>query len=164
MGIGDGTFDSVAGATTAPDANSVVAADFTGDGKIDLATGSSEAVISVLPGNGDGTFKARVTTSTDDGGDGAPYRLVTGDFNNDGKADIVGNGSSFRFSMLNGTASTATTFVGAGGNTLQYAGDLSGDSTTDIGAQSGSTIRLNLISNGASTASAFLGSGGGTLF
>jgi len=90
LGTGDGTFNDPTSATTAPHANSVAAADFNGDGIIDLATGSnSEAVVSVLPGNGDGTFQARITTSTNDGLGGAPDEIAAADFNGDGKVDLV---------------------------------------------------------------------------
>jgi len=89
---------------------------------------------------------------------------LLGDFNDDGKSDLASNGANIRFQLLNGVASLGVSFVGAGGNTLRYGGDLSGEGSTDIGLQSGNNIRLNLIAAGASTGQAFLGAGGGTLF
>jgi Legume lectin domain/Bacterial Ig-like domain (group 3)/FG-GAP-like repeat len=63
----------------------VVAGDFDGDGFLDLATANNEGGISVLIGNGDGTFKTQVTY----GAGGFPANIYTGDFNNDGKLDLA---------------------------------------------------------------------------
>jgi hypothetical protein len=63
----------------------VAVADFNKDSVPDLVTASPEhGVLSVFLGKGDGSFRpARVTTVTNIG----PF--VAGDFNNDGKADVV---------------------------------------------------------------------------
>ncbi len=66
-------------------AQSVVSADFNGDGRLDLATANrNDHTVSVLLGNGDGTFQAPRTSGT-----GAyPDALVAGDLNGDGKDDL----------------------------------------------------------------------------
>ena len=77
-----------------------MAGDFNGDGRTDLAianSGSSD--VSVLLGNGDGTFQPQVTYAV--GID--PYALVAGDFNGDGRPDLaVANSGSNDVSVLLG--------------------------------------------------------------
>ena len=67
------------------DPGGLVAGDFDGDGFLDLATANNAGGISVLIGNGDGTFKPQVTY----GAGGFPANIYTGDFNNDGKLDLA---------------------------------------------------------------------------
>jgi len=64
----------------------VVTGDFDGDGNIDLAvTNLADSTVSVLRGNGDGSFQKAVPFST-----GArPHGIVAGDFNRDGKLDLA---------------------------------------------------------------------------
>src|ERR1700675_2226369 len=64
----------------------IVIADFNGDDKLDLAVANSgSGNVSILLGNGDGTFQAAVNF---DAAIGSPVSLSTGDFNNDGKTDL----------------------------------------------------------------------------
>jgi hypothetical protein len=60
--------------------------DFNGDGKVDLAvTNLDTSQVSVLLGNGDGTFQDPVDWTTL----ASPYSLAIGDFNSDGSLDIA---------------------------------------------------------------------------
>jgi hypothetical protein len=61
----------------------VAAGDFNGDGKMDVAEVFNE--ISILLGNGDGTFQ-----SAGQYGSGMLGPIAVGDFNNDKKLDIIG--------------------------------------------------------------------------
>src|SRR5262249_44745028 len=65
----------------------IVAGDFRGDGRLDLAVADEGlGTVSVLLGNGDGTFQPQVTTYAV--GFGA-HALVAGDFTGDGKLDLA---------------------------------------------------------------------------
>jgi hypothetical protein len=76
-----------------PDPNSVATADFSGDGIPDLvvanpcrANDGSFNCISVLLGNGNGTFQGSATFQT--GGVGV-WQFAVADFNGDGKPDVA---------------------------------------------------------------------------
>jgi hypothetical protein len=84
----------------------VLTGDFNGDGRLDLAVANAgDNTVSVLLGNGDGTFQAARTSSTGLGL--GPQLLVAGDLNRDGRTDLVtvnnyGNGSLGDLSVLLG--------------------------------------------------------------
>jgi len=87
--------------------------DLNGDGKLDLVVENSGSnTVSVLLGNGDGTFKPAVNYATGT----TPWSMAVGDVNGDGKPDIVtGNSGASTASVLlnkgDGTFSTAKATV-----------------------------------------------------
>jgi len=91
---GDGTFATPT-ITTPPFATGIIATgDFNGDGKLDFAltsgsggtNGSTELIIFL--GNGDGTFTPGSITTFDSNTAG-PSLIFSGDFNHDGKTDLL---------------------------------------------------------------------------
>jgi hypothetical protein len=120
------------GAGTDPD--SVAVGDFNGDGKLDLAVanvGSNN--VSILLGNGDGTFQAAV----DYGAGSNPDSVAVGDFRGDGKLDLVvandlGNNVSILLGNGDGTFQAAVSY-GAGMTLFSVAvGDFNGDGKLDL--------------------------------
>ena len=160
---GNGTF---AGAVNYPvdfNPGATITADFNGDGKLDLATGNffggatSAGSISILLGNGNGTFQTAVNYAA-----GTPEDLAVADLNTDGKLDLVA--ASF-------SANKASVLLGNGDGTFQAAvphstgpgpagvaiADFNGDSKLDLATANlgSSMISVNsisiLIANGNGT-------------
>lgn len=115
---------------------SVAVGDFNRDGKPDLAVANlGNNDVSILLGNGDGTFHPAVNYSLGSGSP-EPAAVAVGDFNGDGKPDLVvsdaGNGN---FSILlgngNGTFQSPVSYSGGGGYALAV-GDFNGDGKLDL--------------------------------
>src|SRR5215831_10388909 len=136
LGNGDGTFQTARSLGAGSNPSSITVGDFNGDGIQDLAVannGFSSDSVSVLLGNGDGTFQAAVNF-----GVGIRPAVVTvGDFNGDGIQDLaVANNGSNNVSVLlgngDGTFQAAVNF-GAGDRPVSVAvGDFNGDGRLDL--------------------------------
>jgi hypothetical protein len=96
LGKGDGTFQTATTYQTGAEPSSIVVADFNGDGKQDVAVTNPACIlpnfglcggstISMLWGNGDGTFRKRLDYHVGP----APLALAAGDLNGDSKPDLV---------------------------------------------------------------------------
>jgi FG-GAP-like repeat len=137
----------------------VVTADFNGDGKLDLAvTGvqpanSSNPVVYILLGNGDGTFQAPVAYPISFS-PGITAPMVTGDFNGDGKLDLVA-GHSVLLGNGDGTFQPAISLPAQyvpSSSDLFVAGDFNGDGRLDLVAMEQSVGDLLVMSgNGDGT-------------
>jgi FG-GAP-like repeat/Bacterial Ig-like domain (group 3)/FG-GAP repeat len=136
--------------------SSVAVADFNGDGIPDLAVANSNSSsLTILLGNGDGTFTA--TASGPQTGSG-PSSLAVGDYNSDGKIDLaVANATSNSLTILlgNGDGSfTASALSPQTGNAPESiaVGDLNGDGIQDLAVANTSDSSLTiLLGNGDGT-------------
>ena len=91
FGNGDGTLQAAVPLPTGNSPNWVSVADVNSDGSLDLITanlelGTGTGSVSVLLGKGDGTFSPHVEFSN---GGSRPSLVAVGDFNNDGKPDVL---------------------------------------------------------------------------
>ena len=114
LGNGDGTFTLASGSPIplGQSLSAIVAADFSGDGKLDFAATDSDGnAVLILLGNGDGTFGASTTIPVGN----QPDAIVAADFNNDGKLDLaVANFGDGTITLLLGNGDG--TFTSAAGS------------------------------------------------
>jgi Bacterial Ig-like domain (group 3)/FG-GAP-like repeat/FG-GAP repeat len=90
IGNGDGTFKAPTYFDTAGD---VIIDDFNGDGKADIVICGLTPGMTTLIGKGDGTFTASALSASGVGLCGpAAGQIVSGDFNGDGKKDLIVHG------------------------------------------------------------------------
>lgn len=88
LGNGDGTFVLANGSPLPLGQNlsAIVAGDFNGDGRLDIAaTDATANTVTILLGNGDGTFGVPTTIAIGS----QPGAIIAADFNNDGKLDLA---------------------------------------------------------------------------
>ncbi len=109
----------------------VVAADFTGDGRQDLALSRALASDLVVLRNEDGVFAPFLTLPVGQ----TPNYLITNDFNRDGRADlVVSNAGSGTITVLfgSGTGFSGQDFAAGTAPTALLARDLTNDNVPDI--------------------------------
>ena len=161
LGNGDGTFQPQTQVSTAPGPTQVAVGDFNADGRLDLAVAayadtnsgpSNGTMVSILLGNGDGTFGPHVDYTAGTG----VAAVVIDDFNKDGKLDLAvvnetcpgANCTPASFSVLlgngDGTFQTHQDYVTHGrGPFYAMTADFNGDGNADIAVvNSGSVVVL----------------------
>ncbi|MBZ5513496.1 MAG: choice-of-anchor D domain-containing protein [Acidobacteriia bacterium] len=159
LGNGDGTFGAPVsvGGTLSSAPWCVTAADLNQDGKLDLAIAQPGSlgggIVSILLGNGDGTFQPRVDYAA---GFGAVF-VAVGDFNGDGKLDLA---------TADSTPGTVSILLGNGDGTfpshVEYAAGTSpwGVAVADFNGDGNQDLAVT--NPGSNTISIFLGKGDGT--
>jgi hypothetical protein len=151
LGNGNGTFQPLAFRTLPPGLHpsSIALGDFNADGRLDLAVGKSLGTnVSVLLGNGDGTFQDAVDYPTGN----VPYWVTVGDFNGDGKLDLaVANEGSNNVSVLlgngNGSFATAVNYLAGGAPIALGAADFNGDGKVDLAVANEGTDNVSVLLN-----------------
>jgi hypothetical protein len=158
LGNGDGTFQPPRMAQTAGSQLyyplALTVGDLNGDGRLDIATANNSIGVSVLLGNGDGTFQPYKLLGSSQG----PTWITSGDFNGDGILDLAVTTSTgtVDISLGNGDGSFQTFTPIATGNGSNpesaVAADLDGDGNLD----------LVVAGYGANGMGVLLGNGDGT--
>lgn len=154
LGNGDGTFAGGALLDSAnPNGHGVVVIDVNGDGFQDILSANSGSVLRLVRGNGDGTFHSLTSITVG----GSPVALAVGDFNRDGRTDVVSaNNSGGGVTVLLGNAASGfTTATNIATGTAPFAvevGDFNGDGHLDIAVANQSGHGVSVI----------LGAGDGT--
>jgi hypothetical protein len=155
----DGTFQAAVPYAVASAPVGVTVGNFNGDGKPDLAVANyhrqTDGSISILLGNGDGTFQPAVDYAV--GGDISAIFVEEDDFNRDGRTDLVStNWISGTVSILlgngDGTFQPAVNYAVCENPSYLVRTDFNADRNTD----------LAVTNFGSDTVSILLGNGDGT--
>jgi uncharacterized repeat protein (TIGR01451 family) len=149
LGRGDGTFRTEIDQPIS-NPSALALGDWNGDGIVDLAVATNSGV-TILVGNGDGTFQAGGTLAA-----GIVCSAVTAaDFDGDGKMDLAvadGVNGFTKVFLGNGDGSFKAPVNNPGGGPVTVAGDFNGDGKADlvIGGQYDDHLTL-LLGNGDGT-------------
>jgi FG-GAP-like repeat/Putative Ig domain/FG-GAP repeat len=151
LGNGNGTFTQANSSPLSLGQNlsAIVAGDFNGDGKLDLAvTDTTGNAVYVLLGNGDGTFQTPISIPVGTN----PGAILTGDFNNDGKLDLaIANSGDNTITLLLGNGDG--TFTAASGSPYAVgnypigiaAADFNGDGKLDLAVANGFDYTVSIL-------------------
>jgi MYXO-CTERM domain-containing protein len=190
LGQGNGTFKPVSQQTTvSAEARTLALGDFDSDGRQDVATADPNTdVLSVVLGNGDGTFQPAQTIAPGvipcQGCLVQPMAIKVADFNGDGRPDLatgnrrpadppVGSGVSILLGRGDGTFEPAQEFATENGTASLVVADFNNDGRPDLATANHESSSLTILTAGpmnlplgvpASSSSEDASSGGGGSF
>lgn len=152
LGNGDGSFQAPQHWATGDEPVSLAVVDVNGDAKLDLITANNRSTIgafnvSVLLGNGNGTFKNQQSFATGQ----YPRSVLVADVNGDGKPDLLADtvdGLSVLLGNGNGTFQNQQILVDVGALAV---GDFNGDLKPDLVSPSGDNALSVFLGNGNGT-------------
>src|ERR1019366_3153906 len=153
-----GGFFQMAQISSVPGNTAIAVGDFNHDGKTDIAAVQTAAgTITVLLGNGNGTFQAGLTTPV---AEASPQGLAVGDFNRDGKLDlavVAGDAVIVFLGKGDGTFNPGVSYPVSPTPVFVAAADFNHDGKTDL-----VTVNVGATSTTPGTVSVLLGNGNGT--
>lgn len=151
LGNGDGTFKPAAIYPAGASPTWIAAADFNGDGNLDLAVATSDGVsssIAVLLGDGGGKFQSAIATPVSDG----ISAIVARDLDGDGKPDLAVahccgplGGMAMLSGNGDGTFGPETAFAGGDSPAAIAVADLDGDGRPDLAVAAGAQAQQGTL-------------------
>lgn len=151
LGTGLGTFGAKSDFATEHFPEDVAVGDFDRDGNLDLATANMGVnhYVSILRGNGDGTFGPSTNIQISVAG-GSPYAIAVADLNRDGRPDVVTvNPGTSTISVLLGDGAggfaTSVEYPVEGNSRALTVADLNGDAIPDLVTASHNAKNLRVI-------------------
>lgn len=163
LGNGAGGFSAPSTFPLGAEPLAVATGDLNGDAKVDVvaaaySSGLNPTAISILLGNGAGSFAAPIAMSLGQGGPSS--KVLSRDFDGDGKWDIAAAASSY-IAIIRGSSTgnfgpaTLYQILGTDGNSSSVSGfeaaELNGDSKVDIAVTGGGSVFTILAGHGDGT-------------
>lgn len=144
LGAGNGYFGPQRNISLARAPQALIAGDFNGDGFPDIAVVNGNFV-SVLIGNGDGTFRPPLDTAVS-----GPTALAAGDFNGDGNLDLAITSGSLNSALIffgngDGTFRLYGSFAAGSNPTGLALGDFNSDGRTDLAVVNSGSVFISIL-------------------